>query len=200
LCLLAIILLDVVPHAAEPERVFSLAKWYQSGGRNGLSVGTMNMMMTTKIHYQRQRPAARQAKAQEIREAKRAKRAADEASAAVPDPPLQQEEVEVVSSEEGGVADVEDDEVGGDDDIDNLVSALGRMYEESQDDVIVDSGRTPLSVWTGIDPKLPSLDPFTTVAAAATAASIAPFGSADEHDRVEDVGLFLQELGSLGPT
>jgi hypothetical protein len=53
---LAILLLDIVPHAAEPERLFSLLKWFNSATRVNISVETLAMMATIKTHYQQQLP------------------------------------------------------------------------------------------------------------------------------------------------
>jgi hypothetical protein len=56
---LAILLLDVVPHAAAPERVFSMLGWYQSKFRNRLSVTTTGMMAVTRQHLQEMYTAGR---------------------------------------------------------------------------------------------------------------------------------------------
>jgi hypothetical protein len=48
---LAIMLNDVVPHAAEPERVFSKLGWYQSGKSARLSSAVATQKATIKMHY-----------------------------------------------------------------------------------------------------------------------------------------------------
>jgi len=54
---LALLLLDVVPHAAAPERAFSLLKWFSSERRNRMSVSTACALAATKMHYQQQMSA-----------------------------------------------------------------------------------------------------------------------------------------------
>lgn len=51
---LALVLHDIVPHAAAPERTFSLMGWYESGNRHGLGIQTNAMMAAIKQHYQQQ--------------------------------------------------------------------------------------------------------------------------------------------------
>ena len=53
----ALILLDVVPHAAEPERVFSKMGWNGSGKSTWLSNEANTMWTTIKMHYDACRPA-----------------------------------------------------------------------------------------------------------------------------------------------
>lgn len=48
---LALVLLEVVPHAATPERVFSTMGWYESGKAARLSVGTNAQKTAIKMHY-----------------------------------------------------------------------------------------------------------------------------------------------------
>ncbi|KAG5181838.1 hypothetical protein JKP88DRAFT_245995 [Tribonema minus] len=53
---LALLLLDIVPHAAATERVFSMLGWFHGKHRNALSVTSTDMMATTAQHYRRQAP------------------------------------------------------------------------------------------------------------------------------------------------
>ncbi|CAN0136755.1 unnamed protein product, partial [Phaeothamnion confervicola] len=48
---LAIVLLDVVPHAAAPERTFSLLGWLQSERRNRMDVATVGALAAIKMHH-----------------------------------------------------------------------------------------------------------------------------------------------------
>jgi hypothetical protein len=48
---LAIILLDIVPHAAQPERVFSTMGWYEGGQRTWSSPGTNAKLTCIKLYY-----------------------------------------------------------------------------------------------------------------------------------------------------
>lgn len=52
---LAIMLLDVVPHAAAPERMFSMMGWYEGCTRNKLGIQTTAMMTTIRQFYNQQR-------------------------------------------------------------------------------------------------------------------------------------------------
>ncbi|CAN0346568.1 unnamed protein product, partial [Phaeothamnion confervicola] len=56
---LAITLLRVVPHAAAPERLFSVLKWIQSDRRNRMSVQALSAIATIRCHLQRQGEPAR---------------------------------------------------------------------------------------------------------------------------------------------
>ncbi len=51
---LAIVLWGIVPHSAEPERLFSLMGWYSSSRRCRSGVQTMAMMAAVKMHYDQQ--------------------------------------------------------------------------------------------------------------------------------------------------
>ena len=53
---LAIMLNDVVPHAAEPERAFSKLGWYQSGKSARLSSAVATQKTTIKMHYDAVKP------------------------------------------------------------------------------------------------------------------------------------------------
>jgi hypothetical protein len=53
---LATLLYSCCPHAADPERLFSLLGCYEGQRRTGLGVGTIGMMATGKLHYDQQRP------------------------------------------------------------------------------------------------------------------------------------------------
>lgn len=55
---LALVLLEVVPHAATPERVFSTMGWYESGKAARLSVGTNAQKTAIKMHYDSYKPQA----------------------------------------------------------------------------------------------------------------------------------------------
>eukprot|EP00775_Hariotina_reticulata_P003312 gene3312-3588_t len=55
---LALVLLDVVPHAAEPERVFSKMGWYEGRQSNRLSVLSNSKKTTIKLYYEGLKPAA----------------------------------------------------------------------------------------------------------------------------------------------
>ena len=57
---LAVLLLDVVPHAAEPERVFSNMKFISSDRRNRMSQSMMTMLTTIKMDEQRKRKQEQQ--------------------------------------------------------------------------------------------------------------------------------------------
>lgn len=48
---LALLLLDIKPHAADPEKTFSLMGWFQSDRRNRLLNRTTTNMTTVKMHY-----------------------------------------------------------------------------------------------------------------------------------------------------
>jgi hAT family C-terminal dimerisation region len=52
LCTLACMLADIVPHAASPERVFSMMGWYQSKRRNRLGIKTVQSMAAIKLDQQ----------------------------------------------------------------------------------------------------------------------------------------------------
>jgi hypothetical protein len=81
---LAIVLLDIVPHAAEPERCFSLMGWYSSGRRARTSVKTMAMMATIKMHYEQQAPPAAPQPSKPVRPEERECIALAEAAAMLP--------------------------------------------------------------------------------------------------------------------
>jgi hypothetical protein len=55
---LALVLLEVVPHAATPERVFSTMGWYEGGKATRLSVGTNAQKTAIKMHYDSFKPQA----------------------------------------------------------------------------------------------------------------------------------------------
>ena len=55
---LAVLLVDIVPHAAAPERLLSMLGWYNSPRRNNLGVGTAEMMSTIRTYYQQHLPAS----------------------------------------------------------------------------------------------------------------------------------------------
>ena len=55
LAALAQLLLDIVPHAAATERIFSMLGWFHTKFRNSLSVTNTDMMATTAQHYLQQR-------------------------------------------------------------------------------------------------------------------------------------------------
>ena len=55
---LALVLLEVVPHAATPERVFSTMGWYESGKAARLSAGTNAQKTAIKMHYDSYKPQA----------------------------------------------------------------------------------------------------------------------------------------------
>jgi hypothetical protein len=48
---LALLLCDIVPHSAEPERVFSYAGWFQSSKRTSLALTTTTMLTGIKMFY-----------------------------------------------------------------------------------------------------------------------------------------------------
>jgi hypothetical protein len=49
---LAILMLDIKPHAADPEKTVSLMGWYDSARRSQLLSATTTAMTTIKMHYQ----------------------------------------------------------------------------------------------------------------------------------------------------
>ncbi|DBA81620.1 TPA: hypothetical protein ACH3X1_007377 [Trebouxia sp. C0004] len=49
---LAMLLLDIKPHAADPEKTVSLMGWYHSARRHSLLSATITAMTTVKMHYQ----------------------------------------------------------------------------------------------------------------------------------------------------
>lgn len=49
---LAVLLLDIKPHAADPEKTFSLMGWYHSARRSQLLSKTTTAMTTIKMHHQ----------------------------------------------------------------------------------------------------------------------------------------------------
>ncbi|DBA77178.1 TPA: hypothetical protein ACH3X1_009752 [Trebouxia sp. C0004] len=49
---LAVLLLDIKPHAADPEKTVSLMGWYHSARRSKLLSATTTAMTTVKMHYQ----------------------------------------------------------------------------------------------------------------------------------------------------
>ena len=49
---LALLLLDIKPHAADPEKTVSLMGWYHSARRSQLFSRTTTAMTTIKMHYQ----------------------------------------------------------------------------------------------------------------------------------------------------
>jgi hypothetical protein len=53
---LAELLMDIVPHAAAPERIFSTMGWQQDKTRNRLSATTTTMLTTIKVFYDAQAP------------------------------------------------------------------------------------------------------------------------------------------------
>lgn len=57
---LAVLLLDIRPHAADPERTFSTMGWFKSARRNRLSVQTTAMMTAIKVYNQQYKPTPRQ--------------------------------------------------------------------------------------------------------------------------------------------
>jgi hypothetical protein len=48
---LALLLLDIVPHAAEPERLFSILRYIFTSNRNNMSVKSLKMISTVKTSY-----------------------------------------------------------------------------------------------------------------------------------------------------
>ena len=48
---LALLMLDVKPHAADPEKTFSLMGWYHSSRRSQLLSKTTTAMTSIKMHY-----------------------------------------------------------------------------------------------------------------------------------------------------
>jgi hypothetical protein len=48
---LALLLLDIVPHAAAPERTFSMLRWFETGRRCNLDTGTSLMMAAVRQHW-----------------------------------------------------------------------------------------------------------------------------------------------------
>jgi hypothetical protein len=62
---LALLLHDICPHAADPERTFSTMGWFQPPLRNSLDIHTVNMMTAIKQHLQAEQsvPKNRPAKA-----------------------------------------------------------------------------------------------------------------------------------------
>ena len=63
---LAIMLNDVVPHAAEPERTFSKMGWYQSGKSARLSSDVATQKATIKMHYDGVKPVQGQGQEVEV--------------------------------------------------------------------------------------------------------------------------------------
>ncbi len=53
---LAVLLIDVVPHAAAPERTFSTMGWFQTDTRNRLGAHTTGMLTAIKTHYENKVP------------------------------------------------------------------------------------------------------------------------------------------------
>ena len=49
---LALLLLDIKPHAADPEKTVSLMGWYHSARRSQLLSRTTTAMTTIKMHHQ----------------------------------------------------------------------------------------------------------------------------------------------------
>jgi hypothetical protein len=49
---LALLLLDIVPHSAAPERAFSLMGWLHCALRNRLSVAITSMMTAIKLEHE----------------------------------------------------------------------------------------------------------------------------------------------------
>eukprot|EP00898_Chlorokybus_atmophyticus_P001778 jgi/Chlat1/2600/Chrsp178S02497 len=53
---LAIVLLDLVPHAAAPERTFSTMGWFHSDKRNRMNALTTGMLAAVKVHHDNRKP------------------------------------------------------------------------------------------------------------------------------------------------
>jgi hypothetical protein len=53
------VLLDVVPHAAGPERVFSQMGWYEGSTSSGMKTMTTAQKVAIKLHYDAVKPAKR---------------------------------------------------------------------------------------------------------------------------------------------
>ncbi|GAQ90649.1 hypothetical protein KFL_006670070 [Klebsormidium nitens] len=56
LAALALIIADIVPHAGDIERVFSMMGWMQNDKRNRLGTGTLELMAKVKVFHQVQKP------------------------------------------------------------------------------------------------------------------------------------------------
>jgi hypothetical protein len=169
---LAILLLDVVPHAAAPERLFSMLGWFQSNLRNRLSVGTTGMMAVTRQHLQEIYRSQTAPASHVSRPAKRVRTESGKGGA-----------VEVVAVEEYEVesdSEPRDDDVT-EEDIDELVEALAGTYADdnerhggiAEEAAPLELDRL-LDVWrnTGLNPADPALDPFKEVALPASAAPL----------------------------
>jgi hypothetical protein len=113
---LALLMLDIVPHAAEPERLFSMLRWFHGRLRTCLTVDNTSQMAVIKQHYQEQ--VTQSAGAGSAPKRLRA------AAAAVEPVPLADE-----GGDEGlAVSDDEADAFTGDD-VDDLITALSETYE-----------------------------------------------------------------------
>lgn len=53
------VLLDVVPHAAGPERVFSQMGWYEGSTSSRMNTDTTGKKVAIKLHYDAVKPAKR---------------------------------------------------------------------------------------------------------------------------------------------
>ena len=53
------VLLDVVPHAAGPERVFSQMGWYEGSTSSRMTTATTAKKVSIKLHYDAVKPAKR---------------------------------------------------------------------------------------------------------------------------------------------
>jgi hypothetical protein len=158
---LAILLLDIVPHAAAPERLFSMLGWFQGKLRARLGVCTTGMMAVVRSHYQRLQSELEQARAQ-----REGKRSAAQAAAQAVEP---DSDVEVEEEPAEPTEDVDDDDVL-EGDVGALDEALAAAHtEDVERRRALSPGDSPrididalLQFWTqaGVDVAAPNMDPF----------------------------------------
>jgi hypothetical protein len=114
---LALLLLDIVPHAADVERIFSMLGWFHGKHRSGLGVDNTGMMATIAQHYLHQ-----QIKPGQLTK-KRKRAGGDVVHIEVEPEPLKTSDEDRDSDSEEPEQDTEFDIVG-EQDIDEFVKAL----------------------------------------------------------------------------
>ena len=128
---LALLLLDIVPHAAATERIFSMLGWFHSKLRTALGVELTDMLSTTRQHYMQQQPAVAERVVKRVRTeskaagaaAATAATAAATAATAAATAAEATEPVQLALGLGGGLESVSDFDVN-EEDIDDLIAAL----------------------------------------------------------------------------
>jgi hypothetical protein len=175
---LAVLLLDVVPHSAAPERLFSMLGWFHSKLRNRLTVGLTGMMAVTRHHLHQifvsESPRPR----------KRARTAA--AAAAAGD---DVEPIALDDSDGDAAAASSDDEADETDEFSEQdIEDLQQLFAETFAEIHAAAGDPTAAVPFGTADVDRLFEPFTSVGIKVTLALLDPFGQVPEAPRAGPLG------------